>query len=241
MKKHIPNLVTLLNLLCGGIAVIFAMLGELPTASFFVLAGIVLDYLDGFLAKVLDARSELGLNLDSLADVVTSGLAPGIIMYNLLKLSGPDWSFSGDTVNSSGLSLESLIPFTGLLITLAAAYRLAKFNVSTDQTDHFYGIPTPANTLVIISFPLILEYQNNDLMNGLILNHWFLLGITLAGCVLMNARIKMLAMKFRNLSFRDNAARYLLIILAIILLTVFQFSALPLIILSYIIISLLNK
>ncbi|NNL79291.1 MAG: phosphatidylserine synthase, partial [Flavobacteriaceae bacterium] len=84
-------------------------------------------------------------------------------------------------------------------------------------------------------------YQNNDLMNGLILNRWFLLGITLASCILMNARIKMLAMKFSNLSFKDNAARYMLIVLAIVLLSIFQFSAIPLIILAYIVISLLNK
>ena len=241
MKKHIPNLVTLLNLLSGSIAVIFAMNGELHIAALFVLLGIVFDYLDGFLANLLDARSELGLHLDSLADVVTSGLVPGVVMFKLLKLSGPDWSLSESVKSGFEFSPDTFIPFAGLLITMAAAYRLAKFNVSTDQTEHFYGIPTPANALLIISFPLILEYQNNDLMNSLILNKWFLLGITLASCVLMNARIKMLAMKFKNWSFKDNAARYMLIILAIVLLTIFQFSAIPLIILAYIVISLLNK
>ncbi|MBT8267988.1 MAG: CDP-alcohol phosphatidyltransferase family protein [Bacteroidia bacterium] len=241
MKKHIPNLVTLLNLLSGCIAVVFAMNGELHIAAFFVLLGILFDYLDGFLAKILDARSELGLHLDSLADVVTSGLVPGIVMFKLLKLSGPDWSISESVKTGFDFSMDSIIPFFGLFIVLAAAYRLAKFNVSTDQTNHFYGIPTPANALLIISFPLILEYQNNDLMNGLILNRWFLLGITLASCILMNARLKMLAMKFSNWSFKDNAARYMLIVLAIVLLSIFQFSAIPLIILAYIVISLLNR
>ncbi|NNK70151.1 MAG: phosphatidylserine synthase, partial [Flavobacteriaceae bacterium] len=202
MKKHIPNLVTLLNLLSGCIAVVFAMNGELHIAAFFVLLGILFDYLDGFLAKILDARSELGLHLDSLADVVTSGLVPGIVMFKLLKLSGPDWSISASVKTGFDFSMDAIIPFFGLFIVLAAAYRLAKFNVSTDQTNHFYGIPTPANALLIISFPLILEYQNNDLMNGLILNRWFLLGITLASCILMNARLKMLAMKFSNWSFK---------------------------------------
>ncbi len=215
--------------------------GELHIAAFFVLIGITLDYLDGFLAKILDARSELGLQLDSLADVVTSGLVPGIVMYQLIKLSGPDWSSPENLGVGFNWSLESLLPFSGLLIALAAAYRLANFNVSTDQSEHFYGIPTPANALLIISFALILEFQNNDLMNSVILNRWFLLGITLASCILMNARIKMLAMKFKNWSFKDNAARYMLIIISIVLLSVFQFSGIPLIILSYIIISLLNK
>ncbi|MBT8259182.1 MAG: CDP-alcohol phosphatidyltransferase family protein [Bacteroidia bacterium] len=241
MKNHIPNLVTLLNLLSGCIAVVFAMNGELHIAAFFVLLGILFDYLDGFLAKILDARSELGLHLDSLADVVTSGLVPGIVMFKLLKLSGPDWSISESVKTGFDFSMDAIIPFFGLFIVLAAAYRLAKFNVSTDQTNHFYGIPTPANALLIISFPLILEYQNNDLMNGLILNRWFLLGITLASCILMNARLKMLAMKFSNWSFKDNAARYMLIVLAIVLLAIFQFSAIPLIILAYIVISLLNR
>ncbi|NNF82218.1 MAG: phosphatidylserine synthase, partial [Flavobacteriaceae bacterium] len=230
-----------LNLLSGCIAVVFAMNGELHIAAFFVLLGILFDYLDGFLAKILDARSELGLHLDSLADVVTSGLVPGIVMFKLLKLSGPDWSISESVKTGFDFSMDSIIPFFGLFIVLAAAYRLAKFNVSTDQTNHFYGIPTPANALLIISFPLILEYQNNDLMNGLILNRWFLLGITLASCILMNARLKMLAMKFSNWSFKDNAARYMLIVLAIVLLAIFQFSAIPLIILAYIVISLLNR
>ena len=241
MKKHIPNFVTLLNLFSGSVAVVFAMMGELQMAAFFILLGIILDYLDGFLANKLQAQSELGLQLDSLADVITSGLGPAVIMFQLLKLSGPDWNISAPGSLPVDLSFNGLIPFLGLIIAAAAAYRLAKFNVSTDQSEHFFGMPTPANALLILSFPLILAYQNNDLMNSIILNRWFLIAITLASCILMNARIKLLAMKFRNWSFKDNSARYMLIILAVILLALFQFAAVPLIILAYIIVSLLNK
>ncbi|MBT8287508.1 MAG: CDP-alcohol phosphatidyltransferase family protein, partial [Bacteroidia bacterium] len=202
LKKHIPNFVTLLNLFCGSIAVVFAMNGELQLAAYFILLGIVFDYFDGFLAHKLNAVSELGLHLDSLADVVTSGVAPGIIMYQLLVLAGPDWGINASISSPIEISTDNLIPFIGLLIPLAAAYRLAKFNVSADQTEHFWGIPTPANALLILSLPLILVYQNNDIMNGIILNRWVLIGLTIASCILMNARIKLLAMKFRNLSFK---------------------------------------
>jgi CDP-diacylglycerol--serine O-phosphatidyltransferase len=134
-----------------------------------------------------------------------------------------------------------LLPFFGLLITLASAYRLATFNISTNQSDSFIGLPTPANALLILSFPLIMEYQNNDMMNTIILNKWFLVAVTLLSCYLLNAKIKLIALKFKNWSFKDNAARYLLIIMAIVLLIIFKFAGIPLIIILYILMSIFNK
>ena len=244
MKKHLPNFLTLLNLLCGSIAVLFAVNGELITTAIFVFLGIFFDFFDGLVARKLNVQSELGLQLDSLADMVTSGLVPGIVMFQLFNLTGSDWiEFSYNTIfgSSSSLAQISFLPFFGLLITLASAYRLAKFNISDNQSDSFIGLPTPANTLLILSFPLILEFQNNDLINAIILNKWFLISITILSTYLMNANIKLLALKFKNLSFKDNSARFILIILAVILLVIFQFAAVPLIILTYIIISILNK
>jgi len=133
------------------------------------------------------------------------------------------------------------LPFVGLIITLASAYRLATFNISTNQSDSFIGLPTPANTLLIISFPLIMEHQNNDMMNTIILNPWFLIGVTLLSSFLLNSKIKLIALKFKNWSFKDNAARYLLIILALILLIIFKFAGIPLIIILYILMSLASK
>jgi len=127
------------------------------------------------------------------------------------------------------------------LITLASAYRLVNFNLDKDQSDTFIGLPTPANALLILSLPLIMEYQNNDLFNAVILNKWFLIAVTLLSCLLLNSKIKLLSLKFKNWSFKDNAARYLLIILSAVLLIILQFVAIPLIILFYIVISLLNK
>jgi len=241
MKKHIPNFVTLLNLFCGSIAVLFAVNGDFVATALFVFLGIFFDFFDGLLARKLNVQSELGLQLDSLADMVTSGLVPGIVMFKLLEMS----SVSGWSEILSGDSLffpsTNFLPLLGLLITLASAYRLANFNISTNQSDSFIGLPVPANTLLILSLPLIMEFQNNDMMNAIILNKWFLIAITILSCYLLNANIRLLALKFKNFSFKDNAARYILIILAIILLVIFQFAAIPLIILTYIIISLLNK
>lgn len=241
LKKHIPNLVTLLNLLSGCIAVLFATNGDLTKAAFFALLGIFFDFFDGLLARKLKVQSELGLQLDSLADVVTSGLVPGIVMYQLIKLAGRQWSEPGNILDAFKWDSEHLLPFVGLLITLASAYRLAKFNISTNQSEQFVGLPTPANTMLILSFPLILAYHNSDAINSIILNQWFLIAVTVVSSILLNSRMKLLALKFKDWSFKNNAARYLLIILSAVLLVIFQFAAIPLIILLYLIISILNR
>lgn len=242
MKKHIPNFVTLLNVLCGSIAVLFAVNGHMTATAFFVILGIFFDFFDGLLARKLKVQSELGLQLDSLADMITSGLVPGIVMFHLLSLTVDDFSLveHSDYLTEFFSDIEWL-PFVGLIITLASAYRLATFNISTNQSDSFIGLPTPANTLLIISFPLIMEHQNNDMMNTIILNPWFLIGVTLLSSFLLNSKIKLIALKFKNWSFKDNAARYLLIILALILLIIFKFAGIPLIIILYILMSLASK
>lgn len=242
MKKHIPNFVTLLNVLCGSIAVLFAVNGHMTATAFFVILGIFFDFFDGLLARKLKVQSELGLQLDSLADMITSGLVPGIVMFHLLSLTADDFSLveHSDYLTEFFSDIEWL-PFVGLIITLASAYRLATFNISTNQSDSFIGLPTPANTLLIISFPLIMEHQNNDMMNTIILNPWFLIGVTLLSSFLLNSKIKLIALKFKNWSFKDNAARYLLIILALILLIIFKFAGIPLIIILYILMSLASK
>lgn len=243
MKKHIPNLITLLNLFCGSIAVIFAVQNQLIAAVIFAFLGIFFDFFDGLVARKLKVQSELGIQLDSLADAVTSGLVPGLVMYQLLDMasSGHSWElFSGSDMAWYNFEIKSL-PLIGLIITLAAVYRLAKFNVSGHMEEGFIGLPTPANSLLVLSFPLIMEFQNNDLMNALILNKWFLIAITIIGAYLMNSKIRLLDLKFKNWSFKDNAARYILIIFSIVLILILKFSAIPIIILIYILGSLLNR
>lgn len=244
MIKQIPNIITSLNLLCGCVAIMFAVSGDLVSASFFAFAGIFLDFFDGLAARVLNAQSQVGLQLDSLADVVTSGVLPGIVMVQLLSeaLTGTSLDISAifsDTANNT--SIESYLPFTGLLIAVASGYRLAKFNVDTRQTTSFIGLPVPANTLLILSLPLIISFQASQQITELILTPWFLIIITLVSCVLLNAEIPLFGLKFKTWNFKDNAVRYLFLIASILLLVVLKFIAIPIIIFLYILVSLFWK
>lgn len=244
MIKQIPNIITSLNLLCGCVAIIFAVSGDLVAASFFAFAGIFFDFFDGLAARLLNAQSQVGLELDSLADVVTSGVVPGIVMLQLLSESITGHTMDITNITSQvgwNTSIVSYLPFIGLLITVASAYRLAKFNVDTRQTTSFIGLPTPANTLLILSFPLILAFQNVTFVENIILNEWFLIVMTILSCILLNAEIPLFAFKFKTWGFKENAVRYFFLALSIVLLVTLKFMALPIIILLYILISLFYK
>jgi CDP-diacylglycerol--serine O-phosphatidyltransferase len=244
MKRHLPNVLTLLNLFCGSIAVLFAVQNQFVAAALFVFLGILFDFFDGFVARKLDVQSELGLQLDSLADMVTSGLVPGIVMFKLIAnaVSIPEPE-RYETWNSSlqlhGLE-QSFLPLIGLFITLASAYRLATFNLDEDQQDYFKGLPTPANTLLIMSLPLIMEFQNSAMATTLILNPWFLIGLTVLSCYLLNSRITLFALKFKDWSVKSNVIRYSFLLLSVVLLLVFHFVAIPMILLLYIGMSLMS-
>ena len=233
MKKYVPNLITLSNLLCGTVAIVFAVRGTIDWAALFVAIGIFLDFFDGFFARLLHVKSEMGLQLDSLADMVTSGVVPGIVMFQLL-------SNSTYVLQTEG-TFAMLLPYVGFFITLASAYRLANFNIDTRQTSGFIGLPTPANTMFILSLPLILQYQPTELFNSLLHNMWVLLGITLLSAYLLNAQIALFALKFSDYSFKNNALKYVFLALCVILLLSLKIIAIPLIILLYIILSLLSK
>ena len=246
MKQHLPNAITMLNVLSGCVAVIFAVHNKLELAALFVFIGIIFDFLDGLAARLLKVQSEIGVQLDSLADMITSGLVPGIVMFQLLGMSQ-----SGGWNSGLGQGLEfasegtifgtPLLPFFGFLITMASAYRLAKFNTDENQATSFIGLPTPANALLILSLPLILLYHQNDFLNSLILNPWFLVGVTVLSSYLLNAKIELFALKFKNWSFRDNALRYIFIIVSLVLLMTLKFLAVPAIILFYILSSVVTK
>lgn len=244
MIKQIPNIITSLNLLCGCVAIMFAVSGDLVSASFFAFAGIFLDFFDGLAARVLNAQSQVGLQLDSLADVVTSGVLPGIVMVQLLSeaLTGTSLDITAIfSSTSNNTSIESYLPFIGLLIAVASGYRLAKFNVDTRQTTSFIGLPVPANTLLILSLPLIISFQASQQITEVILTPWFLIIITLVSCVLLNAEIPLFGLKFKTWNFKDNAVRYLFLISSILLLVVLKFIAIPIIIFLYILVSLFWK
>ncbi len=221
----------------GSIAVILAVQNHLVFAAVFVGIGIFFDFFDGFFARLLRVPSELGLQLDSLADLITSGLAPGIVMVQLLNRS-----FSTET---EGVFLRwekipafefdlPVIALIGLTITLASGYRLAKFNIDSRQTSSFIGLPTPANAILIFSIPLILTYQNSELVSLILLNKWFLLCLTIFSCFILNVELPLFGLKFKNFSFKENWYRYLLIIFSAAAIYVLKFIALPVIILVYI-------
>ena len=247
MKKHIPNLITLLNLLSGLMAVIFALKGDLALASFLIMLGILFDFFDGFAARLLNVSGELGKQLDSLADMVTSGAAPAMIMYKLLEKSQENTIWYQDLSSTVGswVPVEEktiyYFPFIGLLIALAAAYRLANFNIDERQTSSFIGLPTPAMTLVIASIPLIQLYSDNAIALTLFQNKYILIGITIIFSLLMNANLALFSLKFKKFSFKDNKVVYLFLLISILLLALLQFVAIPIIIVVYVLISIIQN
>jgi len=221
MKKQIPNLITLLNLLSGCIALVFVSHDNFWFAFYFVCLGIFFDFFDGFFARILKVQSPLGVQLDSLADMVTSGVVPGFVMFKML----------------SELSSEAFLPYFGFIITLGSCYRLAKFNIDTRQTDSFIGLPTPANALFILSLPLISQVFVADLLS----NVWVLMGISVLSAFILNAELPLFSLKIKNFSFAKYKLQIVFLILAVILLLVFQILGLPLVILLYVLLSAFNN
>ena len=236
IKKHIPNIITLGNLLCGTLATIFAVSGYYEMTALFVVLGVFLDFFDGFFARILKVPGELGKQLDSLADMVTSGVVPGIVLFILLR-NNQQMPYEINTEFEVSMGL----PLIGLLVTLAACLRLAKFNIDERQTDSFIGLPTPAMSLFVISLPLIQMYTEIDFAKDLIANNYFLIGVTFFFSYLMNAELHLFSLKFKNYSLSENLFKYILIALSIILLFTIKYLAIPIIILSYILLSMIKN
>jgi CDP-diacylglycerol--serine O-phosphatidyltransferase len=228
MKKHIPNLLTCCNALLGSLAVVFALKGFTEIAVFLILGAALLDYLDGFAARLLNAKSVIGKDLDSLADVISFGLAPATIHYIWV-----DFCFTNlpPTLQSFPFNL---LPYCAFIIVPFSAYRLAKFNNDKRQEQEFYGLSTPANAFFIAFLPFAAEYLPQ------LDNFWILLGLTLVFSILLVCELPMFSLKFMNLRFQTNWVRYLFLFLSAFLLIAFQLAAFPLIILLYIFISLIQ-
>ena len=244
IKKHIPNLITSLNLLSGVIAVLFAVKDQLVFAAFFVFLGIFFDFFDGLAARLLNVQGELGKQLDSLADVVTSGVVPGIVLFQLIRKSSgwdSELSYFDKTTLVENFNSTVLFSLIGLLFTVAAAYRLANFNIDERQSSSFIGLPTPAATLVVLSLPLIIAYGNNDLASSLIENKWFLIGLTVLLSFFMNYEIPLFSLKFKDFGWKNNKVKFIFIGLTIVASVIFQFIAIPLVIILYVLLSLIAK
>jgi CDP-diacylglycerol--serine O-phosphatidyltransferase len=249
--KNIPNLFTLLNLVFGCLAIVFTLqngiiitldadgtqLLDMPEkiwmASLFIGIAAVVDFLDGFVARLFKASSEMGKQLDSLADVVSFGVAPGIIIYQFLRLS-----FAQD-VTGVDVSLLWLLP--AFILPCAAAWRLARFNLDTSQSLSFKGMPVPAAGIFVASLPLIYWNVNEAWAQNLLLNKWFLYAVVVVISWLMVSKLPLMALKFKNFGIKDNLPKYLLGAIAIIAVLILKWLAIPLVVLAYVLISLLFK
>ena len=196
--------------------------GDFYGGFIFVCLGIFLDFFDGFFARLFKVSSPLGLQLDSLADMVTSGVVPGYVMYSMFAM----------------MTDNVYVPFIGFVITLGACFRLANFNIDERQTDSFIGLPTPANALFFLSLPLI---PKSMLVIELFTNLWFLIVISLLSAYIMNAEIPLFSLKIKKLNFKDNMLPMVFLFLSVLLLLFFQFSGIPLVILMYILLSIINN
>lgn len=251
LMKQLPNLFTLLNLIFGCIAIVCILqTGEtivqldtfgatqvfLPEkiwwGSLFIFAAAGIDFLDGFLARMLKASSEMGKQLDSLSDVVSFGVAPGMILYQLLRLGYAQGE------NGLDVSLWALLP--AFVFTGAVAWRLAKFNLSTNQTASFQGVPSPAAGLVVASFPLIIFYQYFSIQ-ALFINPWFLYAVIMLLSYLMLSPRTFMAIKFTDFSFKNNLLKYILLSVGLVCIVALQWLAVPVIFLVYIIMSAFSK
>lgn len=214
MKKHIPNAITCANLFSGCIGIVYAFNGDLKTVAFFVILSGIFDFFDGFAARLLNVKSEIGKELDSLADVISFGFLPGVIIFQLLKIEHTGY-----------------LPYLAFLIPVFSALRLAKFNIDTRQTEEFIGLNTPMNTFFIISLPYLADEF------GFITNSWFLISIVLVLCWLLVSEIRLFSMKIDNLSWRDNKYKFIFLILSVVSLAFIQFAAIPIVLILYILIS----
>lgn len=238
IKKHIPNTITLLNLLAGLLALIHAFNGNYNEAFSLVCLGIFFDYWDGFFARIWKVQSPIGLQLDSLADMVTSGVVPGLVMYKMLadiQENQSQYNLTEDTY------YMGVVPYLGFLITLASCYRLAKFNIDTRQTDSFIGLPTPANALLIMSIPMIQFHSEFEWLVDFLSNPYVLVGITVLSSYLLNAEIPLFSLKVKSFSWEKYKMQVVFLILSLILIILLEFIAIPIIILLYVILSVLNN
>jgi CDP-diacylglycerol---serine O-phosphatidyltransferase len=249
--KQIPNLFTLLNLVFGCLAIVFTLQNgimitvdaegtellyipeKIWMASLFIGLAAVVDFLDGFVARLFKASSEMGKQLDSLADLVSFGVAPGMIIYQFLRLSFAQ--------QEGGLDVSLLWLLPAFVLPCAAAWRLARFNLDTEQSFSFKGMPVPAVGIFIASLPLIYWNVNEEWIQNLLLNKWVLYALVAVLSWLMVSTLPLMALKFKDFSIKNNLPKYLLVAIAIAAVLILKWLAAPVIVLAYVLISLLFK
>jgi CDP-diacylglycerol---serine O-phosphatidyltransferase len=239
MVKHIPNLITCLNLAAGFISIILIINGNAVTASWLILLAMLFDFLDGFSARLLNEYSEMGKELDSLADVVSFGIAPGLIIYSLMiNIINTESSFFFLNYHKIATAIIILI---SSFMAVCGALRLAKFNIDTEQSTSFKGLPIPANALGVISIVLSANFSQSELLLRITKSPVILILISLSLSVLMISRLNLISLKFESYGIKGNEHRYVLILISVVSLILAGIAALPLIIPFYIIISVIGS
>ena len=209
-----------------------------------VVLGIVFDFFDGFAARLLKVSGELGKQLDSLADMVTSGVVPGIIMFKMMiEVIQSSKGIQINGVKVLGITADGYgyLPYLGLILTLAACYRLANFNIDTRQSDSFIGLPTPAMTLFVVALPLIPLYSDNQFFIDLVQNNYFLIGVTLVLSYLMNAEIPLFSLKFKSFGIKENLLKYGFLAASVIMILTLEVISIPLVIILYVLLSVASN
>nr|WP_321289294.1 CDP-alcohol phosphatidyltransferase family protein [uncultured Sunxiuqinia sp.] len=235
----VPNFITSMNLAAGSLAVFFGIEGQLGWAAVFIFTAAIFDFLDGMAARLLGAYSEIGKQLDSLADLISFGLAPAAMLFTMLELALFQKNQPIFEINAT--PLQWIFLFSVLLVPISGAFRLAKFNLDTRQSESFLGLPIPANAIFYASLGLILELGTSPVIGKIILNRFNLLTAIALLSALMISELPMFSMKFKHLKWTGNEVRFLFIAFSVVLAILLQYYAIPLIIIAYILISVLLR
>ena len=230
IKKHIPNTITCCNLLSGCVSILFLCYDHVLWASVMIFIAAIFDFFDGFAARILNAKSPIGGELDSLSDVVSFGVAPSFIIAWFLSKTGIGWWIHD----------VNIFPMLAFIMAAFAALRLAKFNLDTRQTTSFIGLPVPAVGLFIASLPFMLfRIENDSIIYQIVMSPWGLLAMVAIFSWLMISEVPFFSFKIKNLKFKDNILRYFVVIFAIIAVIILKLVALPFIFLFYILLSVI--
>jgi CDP-diacylglycerol--serine O-phosphatidyltransferase len=242
IKRNIPNFFTALNFLCGCFAVYLAFKNLFEAAFLMVFLGAFFDLFDGFFARLFKAESQFGLQFDSMADLITSGLAPGMVMYKLFLETGVREIDINFILLRSDFTF-SFAPYAliGFLIPLGAGIRLANFNIDTGQRFEFRGLPAPANALFIVSFPLLLEHPLLSGANPFLASYQTLIMICLVSALIMNIRLPLFSFKINSLNFQEYGYQLVLLLFVFPSFYFFQWVAVPLLIIIYLILNVIRN
>lgn len=254
---NLANLFTAFNLLSGVISIVLALHGRIDLAPLFILLAFLFDFLDGFIARKMGTSGPLGVQLDSLADMVTFGVAPGMIVMVLMVMDVPafisnhhyeliqfEFNFWLESVIAG--NTDYYLPLVALVIPFFSLFRLAKFNIDTRQTTSFLGLPTPAHTALYLSFPLVLSYDHltiKENWNSLwwLFDQHFLLAIAVIFSVMLVTELPLFSLKFKSMGWQGNQLRYYFLLISLVFILLFGFWAFSLIVFLYLILSIVEN